>query len=71
MSRGSQAELEQRRDAVLARLLRVRSQGTLPAALVREAAAAVEVSPRTVYRWLAAGSEAWVLPERAFELLVR
>ena len=41
------------------------------------AAAAADVSPRTVYRWLAQDErrprgrrEAWVLPDRAFELLV-
>lgn len=74
----SRAELEQRRDAVLERLLGIREHGGLSARLVGEAAAAVGVSPRTVYRWLAEGErrqsgrrEAWVLPERGWELLVQ
>lgn len=71
-------EREQRRDALLERLGDVREAGGLSKQLVREAAAAAEVSPRTVYRWLSQGERrprghraGWVLPERAFELLVQ
>ena len=78
MEQRFETALEQRRDAVLARLLEAHSEGALSAVLVREAAVAAEVSPRTVYRWLAQRErrprgrpEAWALPERGFELLVR
>jgi hypothetical protein len=54
-----------------------RGAAALSAELVRQAAAAADVSPRTVYRWLAQDErrprgrrEPWVLPARAFELLV-
>jgi putative transposase len=70
-------DVEQRRDAVLERLRGTKGSGGLSAELVRQAAAAADVSPRTVYRWLAQGERrprghrtAWVLPDRAFELLV-
>ena len=74
----TRAELEQRRDVVLARLSGVRTHGALSAELVHQAAVAAGVSPRTVYRWLSQGDRrprghraGWVLPERAFELLVQ
>ena len=70
-------DVEQRRDAVLERLRGTKGSGGLSAELVRQAAAAADVSPRTVYRWLAQGERrprghrpAWELPDRAFELLV-
>lgn len=70
-------EVEQRRDAMLARLRGTKSGGGLSAELVRQAAGAADVSPRTVYRWLAQDErrprgrrEPWVLPDRALELLV-
>lgn len=69
--------VEQRRDAVLERLRGAKGSGGLSAELVRQAAVAADVSPRTVYRWLAQGERrprghrpAWALPDRAFELLV-
>lgn len=48
-------DVEQRRDAVLERLRGTKGSGGLSAELVRQAAAAADVSPRTVYRWLAQG----------------
>ena len=48
-------DVEQRRDAVLERLRGTKGSGGLSAELVRQAAAATDVSPRTVYRWLAQG----------------
>ena len=70
-------DVEQRRDAVLERLRGTKGSGGLSAELVRQAAAAADVSPRTVYRWLAQDERRprgrrgpWVLPDRAFELLV-
>ncbi len=70
-------DVEQRRDGVLTRLRDAKGSGGLSVVLVRQAAAAADVSPRTVYRWLAQDErrprghrEPWLLPDRAFELLV-
>jgi putative transposase len=70
-------DVEQRRDAVLERLRGTKGSGGLSAELVRQAAVAADVSPRTVYRWVAEDErrprgrrDPWVLPDRALELLV-
>lgn len=46
----------ERRELLVGRLVAVRQAGRLPAGIVAEAARSLGVSPRTVWRWVAAGT---------------
>jgi putative transposase len=71
------AEVVERRQAVVSRLLALRDAGKLRSAVVRSAAESLDVSERSVWRWLTAGAYepdwriGWRTTEEAVEAFYR
>src|SRR5437764_777402 len=71
------AEVVERRQAVVSRLVALRADGRLQSQVVRAAAESLGVTERTVWRWLAAGSYeprwriGWRTTEEAVEAFYR